>query len=128
MFNDVEECRAYVVHMIAEHRRLNEAVQTIEQRWRVADIEAATDETVDDLITSLQQLRDDLRHHFTEEENGGCIEEAVARCPSLSEGAARIEHEHASLLEQLEGIIQQLSQLSVDTRLAGASHNFCYLS
>lgn len=122
MINDVEEFRAYIVHMISEHRRLHEAVQTIEQRWRLVDMEAASEDTVTELVAGLEQLRNELRHHFAEEESGGCIEEAVTRCPSLSQDAARIEHEHVSLLDQLGQIVEQLRQVCVDASLANASH------
>ena len=112
MFNDVEEFRAYVLHMLSEHRRLNAAVRTIERRWRVVD--EGSKDTVSDLISGLEQLHRDLHHHFTDEENGGCIEEAVARCPSLSQAATKLEHEHTFLLSHLRGVIDQLEQGDID--------------
>lgn len=123
MFNNVEEFRTYVLHMISEHRRLNAAVQTIEQRWHAVSVEAASEDTVADLISSLKQLHDELHHHFTDEEGGGCIEEAVAHCPSLRDDAARVEQQHGSLLEQLSQIIQHLGQAGVDLGGADVAHS-----
>ncbi len=52
-------------------------------------------------------MRNELDRHFNEEEQGGCIEEAVCRCPSLSQDATRVEQQHPGLLEQLDNIISR---------------------
>jgi hypothetical protein len=52
-------------------------------------------------------VRDELEHHFAEEESGGCMEEAVARCPALSAEADRIEAEHPELLHDVDRLIAQ---------------------
>jgi hypothetical protein len=50
-------------------------------------------------------LRDELAQHFAEEEAGGCIEEAVCRCPRLASEARHVERQHPVLLDELDGVI-----------------------
>lgn len=57
------------------------------------------------IIDQLAALWDELSRHFAEEEDGGCIEEAVCRCPSMSREAQRLELQHETLLDQLEQLI-----------------------
>ncbi len=59
------------------------------------------------IIQLLGGVRQELAHHFAQEEGGGCLEEAVSRCPSLSDEARRIEAEHPRLLEGIDRLIAQ---------------------
>jgi hypothetical protein len=52
-------------------------------------------------------IRAELTRHFREEEQGGCLEEAVARCPQLSAEVQRILSQHGDLLSDLEGLIHR---------------------
>jgi len=61
----------------------------------------------------LQELRRELVAHFGEEEAGGCVEEAVARCPALSGEARHLETEHRELVSELDEVIQ-LCELIVE--------------
>ena len=58
--------------------------------------------------TSLESLCSELTHHFDEEESGGCLEEAVSLSPSLAREAARLERQHAELLEAVARLIGRL--------------------
>jgi len=68
----------------------------------------------------LRQVRGELEHHFAQEESGGCLDEVVSRCPSLSAEARRIEAEHPQLLESVDRLIAQArdSDQSVEKRVA----------
>jgi hypothetical protein len=68
----------------------------------------------------LRRLREELSHHFAEEEAGGCLEEAVSQCPRLGPEATRIEAEHGELLAQMDQLIAQAMDLddSVANRVA----------
>jgi len=65
------------------------------------------DTTCADIVRVLRQVREELAHHFAEEEAGGCLDEAVSRCSSLSAEARRIEAEHPQVLEDLDRLIAQ---------------------
>ena len=103
---DLSECQSYVMHMHLEHRHIHEAVREVvslfstETRRNVSDFVA-------DLVQKLASLRDELAKHFSEEDEGGCIEEAISRCPSLSHDASTLEGQHPALLAQLDELIEQ---------------------
>lgn len=117
--NEQDEYRIYAVHLRDEHRRLHAAVEEIETF--LSDSIAAGQLGKDwhiRMVARLHGLRADLVHHFREEEQGGCLEEAVSRCPRLSADVRQIEREHVELLEQLD-------QLAGDARTAPPSSVQC---
>jgi hemerythrin len=101
-----DECRCFVDHLIAEHRRLHRMLRVA--RNAIMPLGAATGSVPSaDMVKLLSEVRQELEHHFAEEEGGGCLEEAVSRCPSLSDEARRIEAEHPRLLQSIDGLIAQ---------------------
>ena len=111
MINDSEEFIAYLTHLRAEHRRLREFLREIEQHWTEHEV-VRLSELESRVIRKLEGLRAELAHHFEEEESGGCLDEAVARQPSLGQAADRLEQEHPALLKQLGQLIAQLKAAS----------------
>jgi hypothetical protein len=93
--------------MLAEHRRLDDLLQ------KVRDSIVATGETgrlpMADVVPMLRSVREELERHFAEEEEGGCLDEAVSRLPKLAAEANRIETEHPDLLRQLDALIKTAS-------------------
>src|SRR6188474_603770 len=116
---DYNECRCYVEHLIAEHRRLHRMLR-LARAAIVASGGPDRDAPGADIVRVLRQVREELDHHFAQEEAGGCLDEAVSRCPSLSAEAHRIETEHPQLLEGVDRLIAQAldSDQSVETRVA----------
>jgi hemerythrin len=117
--DNADECRCYVEHLLAEHRRLHGLLRSVrttivESRGPDGDVSSA------DIVRALRQLREELKHHFIEEEAGGCLDEAVSRCPRLSAEDRRIEAEHPRLLEGVDRLIAQAldSDESVEKRVA----------
>jgi hypothetical protein len=49
-----------------------------------------------------------LAHHFSEEEEGGCVEEAVSHKANLGRQADDLKREDHKLLKQLDGLIDKL--------------------
>ncbi len=92
----------YVSHIRAEHSRLQELLQRIKTDWQTAGAETPS------TLRSVEELRQQLVGHFREEEEGGCLEEAVCRCPSLGGEADRIKREHPRMLAELDDIISHL--------------------
>ena len=95
--NDPEECFAYVEHLHHEHGRLNRLLldigHEIAQLGR-PDTDRGLRERLESRITD---LCDQLNAHFAEEEDGGCLEEAGTRCPSLAADIKTIFEEHRVL-------------------------------
>ena len=74
---DYDECRTYVEHIIAEHRRLHRMLR-LARSAIIASGGPDRDATGTDVTRVLRQVREELAHHFAEEEEGGCLDEAVS--------------------------------------------------
>jgi hypothetical protein len=104
----------YVEHLVAEHRRLDELIQrTLADLpdWELVD---AAD-WQPRLIENLTAVRQAMARHFREEEEGGCLEEAVAHCPSLSTDVLHLEAEHGRLLADIDDLILRAERLQQPT-------------
>ena len=113
MKNDCGQ-RVYVDHLLAEHRRLDHLIsRTVATLPSWEDTDAAT--WLPGMIAGLTAIRDELAHHFQEEEAGGCLEEAVAYCPGLSSEVTDIEADHVKLLADVDELIQRARQLTAPT-------------
>jgi hemerythrin len=101
---DNAESKIYVNHVLVEHRRLHsmlhKARRAIEQTSG-----PDRDVTLQQVAAILRQVRNELAHHFAEEEAGGCLEEAVSRCPRLATALKEIEREHPALLTEVDRLI-----------------------
>ena len=99
-------------HVLAEHQELFHRLTTARQAF-AAETPPGPPE-VASLIACLASLRDHLREHFSQEERGGFLEEAVARMPRLSHAVGAIVAQHPALLAELDKIIVSLPS-SVET-------------
>lgn len=108
MNHDDEESLAYAKHLLSEHRRVHRLVRCIEERWSLAPDPLREPSTLADLLQEIQQLREELVKHFEEEEAGGVLEEASARCPDLGLQEMQLEQQHAALLGDLDRIIADM--------------------
>lgn len=93
-------------HVLAEHQDLFNRLTAARKAFAT---EAPPDQ---DRLAALRQglaaLRDHLHEHFTQEERGGFLEEAVARMPRLGSAVAGLVAEHPALLAELDKIIAAL--------------------
>jgi len=105
--NDSEGCRALAEHLHHEHGRLNRLL--LETGHEVAGLAsvAQPEQALAQLALRLADLRKQLQSHFAEEEAGGCLEEAVTRCPSLAEDSKAVVREHPQLDRMLEQLVAQ---------------------
>lgn len=107
---DYEECRPYIDHILAEHRRLHRLLCSTRAAI-VHSVGPDCDASFTEVARILKRLRDQLSDHFAEEEGGGCLDEAVSRCPRLSSAEKRIEAEHPVILAKLDHLIDQAAKL-----------------
>ena len=105
--SDEEGCRAYVQHIRSEHQSLERRLANVDAAFQACDV---------DLVTAMENLKAALVHHFAEEDAGGCVEEAVARCPSLGSQADALEAEHSGRLTDLEAQIETVRKLKQNAR------------
>jgi hypothetical protein len=105
--NESEGCHALVEHLHHEHHRLNQLL--LEIGYEVAALGQAGRPAgaLVRLSQRLVALRSELQAHFAEEETGGCLEEAMVRCPSLSGEGKAILAEHKVLNRSLEQLVVQ---------------------
>ncbi len=101
---DFSECQPFLVHLRSEHERLHADVREVERALAARSDPVALLK----VLESLAALRDELVRHFEEEERGGCIEEAVCRCPRLTREATSVEREHPELLQRLCHLIERV--------------------
>jgi hypothetical protein len=121
--SNVEESQGYFVHLRLEHRKLEGVLQRIKLTWFTPDDDNQVQSQAPSLSDVLQTLRSNLAEHFAEEQEGGCLEEAVCRCPRLGPEANRIESEHTVLLAELDGLIRR-SQSEVGDSQSGGQTRF----
>jgi hypothetical protein len=108
MNHDVRESLAYANHLLAEHRRVHGLLNRIEQQWSLTAGGPQPSGNIAALREGIEELRSELVRHFAEEEAGGVLEEAAARCPDLGREETRLEDEHAVLLADLDRIVAGL--------------------
>ena len=103
--NGANQCGTYLQHIQAEHHRLNRVLAEIGRQFAIPSCEASAQAMLRGIREGLEGLLDELRRHFAEEEDGGCLDEAAAHCPSLGPRARDLVHEHPHLDRELEHLI-----------------------
>jgi len=101
-----EDCKTYVDHLLAEHRRLHRLL--LDTRKLIALADSGTGDWAAKVVGLLRELRQELQSHFREEEEGGCLDEAVSFQPQLSADVKRIEAEHPQMLTEVARLIAQV--------------------
>lgn len=87
-------------HLLAQHRDLHEFLTAARSAFSVGRREAHA---------ALCGLRAHLAAHFLQEEQGGFLEESIARMPRLAAAAAGVVREHPRLLAELDGLIERVA-------------------
>jgi hypothetical protein len=109
--NENDDCRTYVEHLRIEHSHIDQALEQL-QHLLAGAADWSKENPAPELLARLIQLREQLTHHFREEEEGGCMEEARSRSPCLSEDVQLLQAEHAGFLATLDGLIAEAEVLA----------------
>lgn len=111
--NDPKECFAYAEHLQREHHRFNQLLGQIGHEVAQLAGQGEQQATIARLGKRLTDLHHELQSHYAEEEAGGCLEEAVTRCPSLAKDSKSILEEHPQLNRMLAHLIAQTTDPAV---------------
>jgi iron-sulfur cluster repair protein YtfE (RIC family) len=110
-------------HVLAEHRDLFHLLLSV--RSALANAGPPTPDRRSEVLDSMHHLRDHLADHFAKEEQGGFLEEAVARIPRLSAAVQSILGQHPLLLANLDRVIEDLEASPADSvAWVRANHDF----
>jgi hypothetical protein len=127
--NGYDECRTYVEHLRVEHSHIDRSLEEL-QHLIAGAVDWSRQNPVPVLQAHLKQLREQLAHHFQEEEAGGCLEEAQSRSPCLSEDVRKLQAQHPGFLASLDGMIARAEALATQptglTELQAQFANFLH--
>jgi hypothetical protein len=101
-------------HVLAEHRDLFQLVSRAKAAF--ADSGRPLAKRREFAVATIESLRAHLHEHFTQEERGGFLEEAVTRIPRLGHRMEEILKQHPALLAELDSLAAALA----DSRLIEA--------
>jgi hypothetical protein len=105
-------------HLLAQHRELHDLL--VEARGALAGPLAQTPAR-----ERLRALREHLASHFEQEEEGGYLEESLARMPRLARDVRAVLGEHPGLLAELDGLLDHLSARDIgEVAWRQAGHDF----
>ena len=121
-----DECAAYAGHLHHEHHRLNRLLLEIGHEVGQLAGAQADRRVVQRLETRITDLLSQLKTHFAEEESGGCLEEAVSRCPSLAGETETILKEHQQLDQLLCRVLSQISDSATPADNSGELAGFLH--
>jgi hypothetical protein len=117
----VDPRRGWAEHVEAEHRHFGRMINEIRRAFD-APVESQTvGAAVAVARDKLTVFNQQMRAHFDMEEEGGYLEEAVARLPVLSHNADKLIAEHAALRMAIDGVVKRLA----DVRDSIAEWNAC---
>lgn len=99
-------------HILHEHRELHGLLRATREAITPPSggAPAASRQNGCERITqALCELRNHLAEHFQQEEEGGFLEESLARLPRLAAEAGHVLAEHPALLDEVDRLIKQSS-------------------
>jgi len=92
-------------HIQRQHQELQKLVRAIGHLFSHQPEGTSLGNFANEARHALAELRHHLAEHFTQEEDGGYLEEAVARVPRLGTCVAMLEKQHPELLAEIDRVI-----------------------
>lgn len=109
-----EDCRAYLDHVRLLFRHLQEMVDQLKVKVNEATGSVTACEDARHLIAD---IGDKFNAYVAEEKGGGCIDEAVCRCPRL----APQEREISLQYPRIQGMIEHIGRMLAGCDVLGTS-------
>jgi hypothetical protein len=107
---DYDDNCPYLQFMEAEHHRVNDMLYRATRmfpNWEEVNVGS----WLPRIVQQWRAIRAELDRHFKAEEEGGCLEEAVARRPAIANEVDAIIAEHRDLLAKLDALIARAESL-----------------
>ena len=117
----VSESEPYLQQALNEHHELHQHVTEIGAALE-ADPTEVSQQQWELLRGRLVALRQRLFAHFQQEEEGGYLEEAICRAPTMANAAAQLQKQHCEFLSELAAAIEapqgkrKASEMWLETR------------
>jgi hypothetical protein len=105
-----EDCRAYVDHVRLLFRHMHQMVEQLKAKLKEATGSVAACQDARHLIAD---IADKFGAYVAEERGGGCIEEAICRCPRLAPNERQIRLQYSQIQESIERISRTLAGCDV---------------
>lgn len=93
-------------HLLSQHRDLHARILALRAAFTPEEVPASP--AAAEVRHLLLGLRDRLAEHFAQEEQGGFLEESIARMPRLSAAARGVVAEHPRLLAALDALLEHV--------------------
>ncbi len=123
--NGTADCGAFLERFQHEHHELNRALIEIRKELVRLDAGHENQEVLRDVSRRLDTLASDLRQHFAEEEECGCVAEVLARCPSLAPQVKALQQEHPALLRAIDALASSVAErMTAEEKLPRAFEDF----
>lgn len=100
-----EILQAYVASVRADHRHQGSLVHHLRSALARGAESSWDQASVKQILTSLDELHQHLKHHFAREEEGGYLEEALVHASRLQSQAAQLMAQHPPLLKKFGDLI-----------------------
>ena len=100
-------------HILQEHRELHGLLRSTREAIGLPAVPAPANARAagcERIAKALTALRDHLAEHFHQEEEGGFLEESLARLPRLASAAREVLAEHPDLLDEADRLIERTSR------------------
>jgi len=108
---DDDQGRRAIDQLRAEHRRLHGVLRHLRNSL-VNAVGPDESPSFTEVVRLLTSVRDELSRHFAQEEAGGCLDEAVSHCPTLSTEVGRMRAEHPELLMAVDRLIARARKMT----------------
>lgn len=100
-----EGVNPFLEQALAEHHDLHRTVEEIGSLLDSVPASEAGAALAAQALRRVDDLRGKLRQHFAQEEEGGYLEEAIARLPSLAPQAAVLQKQHAEFMQLADRLV-----------------------
>jgi hemerythrin len=103
-------CATFLKQLQTDHKHFDLQVLQVRTAFQKALEQPLAGPERRHVVESLQMLRDQLRKHFAQEENEGCLWEAASYNAALCNDVKKVLGEHPAMLSRIDEIISAASK------------------